>query len=55
MQLSDYKIIAFVNLTSGTQEEIRTPTPVRAPAPQAGASTNFATWVCGCKYINLKK
>ena len=26
-----------------TQEEIRTPTPVRAPAPQAGASTNFAT------------
>lgn len=30
------------NLVS-TQEEIRTPTPVRAPAPQAGASTNFAT------------
>lgn len=28
-----------------TQEEIRTPTPVRAPAPQAGASTDFATWV----------
>lgn len=26
-----------------TQEEIRTPTPIRAPAPQAGASTNFAT------------
>lgn len=43
-----------MNLVS-TQEEIRTPTPVRAPAPQAGASTNFATWVCACKYINLKK
>lgn len=28
-----------------TQEEIRTPTPIQAPAPQAGASTNFATWV----------
>ena len=26
------------------QKEIRTPTPLRAPAPQAGASTNFATW-----------
>ena len=26
-----------------TQEEIRTPTPFQAPAPQAGASTNFAT------------
>lgn len=33
------------NQTLCTQEEIRTPTPVRAPAPQAGASTNFATWV----------
>ena len=29
-----------------TQEEIRTPTPIQAPAPQAGASTNSATWVC---------
>ena len=28
-----------------TQEEIRTPTPIQAPAPQAGASTNSATWV----------
>ena len=36
-----------------TQEEIRTPTPIRAPAPQAGASTNFATWVCGCKYNGM--
>lgn len=33
-----------LNLVS-TQEEIRTPTPFQAPAPQAGASTNFATWV----------
>lgn len=32
---------------SGTREEIRTPTPIRAPAPQAGASTNFATRVSG--------
>lgn len=31
-----------MNLVS-TQEEIRTPTPIQAPAPQAGASTNFAT------------
>ena len=36
-----------------TQEEIRTPTPIQAPAPQAGASTNFATWVFVRKYINL--
>lgn len=45
MKLPDNKAIAFVILISCTQEEIRTPTPVRAPAPQAGASTNFATWV----------
>jgi len=31
-----------MNLVS-TQEEIRTPTPIQAPAPQAGASTNSAT------------
>ena len=33
------------NLPLSTQEEIRTPTPIQAPAPQAGASTNSATWV----------
>ena len=33
------------NQTLCTQEEIRTPTPIQAPAPQAGASTNSATWV----------
>ena len=26
------------------QNEIRTRTPVTAPPPQSGASTNFATW-----------
>lgn len=26
------------------QEQIRTATPVKAPPPQSGASTNFATW-----------
>ena len=33
----------FVN--SGIQKQIRTATPLQAPAPQAGASTNFATWI----------
>ncbi len=26
------------------QEQIRTATPIQAPPPQDGASTNFATW-----------
>lgn len=26
------------------QDEIRTRTPLQAPPPQSGASTNFATW-----------
>lgn len=34
-----------------TQEEIRTPTPIQAPTPQAGASTNFATWVIDTNII----
>ncbi len=51
MQLSYKQIIASINLTSGTQEEIRTPTPIQAPAPQAGASTNFATWVSAANII----
>jgi hypothetical protein len=29
---------------SGAQERTRTSTPLRAPAPEAGASTNSATW-----------
>ena len=29
---------------SGAQEGTRTPTTLRSPAPEAGASTNFATW-----------
>ncbi len=28
----------------GAQEGTRTPTTLRSPAPEAGASTNFATW-----------
>ena len=30
-------------LESGAREGTRTPTPVRAPGPKPGASTNFAT------------
>ena len=40
-----YLNISVNEINVCTQEEIRTPTPLRAPAPQAGASTNFATWV----------
>ena len=29
---------------NGAQEGTRTPTPLTEPAPEAGASTNFATW-----------
>ena len=31
-------------LQNGAQETTRTSTPLRAPAPEAGASTNSATW-----------
>src|SRR5205823_3834287 len=31
----------------GAQERTRTSTPLRAPAPEAGASTNSATWARG--------
>ena len=31
----------------GAQEGTRTPTPLTEPAPEAGASTNFATWAAG--------
>lgn len=47
--------VAYINcisvfvliFTKSTREQIRTATPLQAPAPQAGASTNFATrvWV----------
>src|SRR6185369_16444631 len=33
-----------VDLKAGAQERTRTSTPLRAPAPEAGASTNSATW-----------
>jgi hypothetical protein len=33
--------------TVGAQERTRTSTPLRAPAPEAGASTNSATWARG--------
>ncbi len=32
-------------IPSSTQKQIRTATPLPAPPPQDGASTNFATWV----------
>ena len=32
---------------NGAQERTRTSTPLRAPAPEAGASTNSATWAQG--------
>src|SRR5678815_1130393 len=32
---------------NGAQERTRTSTPLRAPAPEAGASTNSATWARG--------
>ena len=32
---------------NGAQEGTRTPTPLTEPAPEAGASTNFATWATG--------
>ncbi len=35
------------------QEQIRTATPVKAPPPQSGASTNFATWA-GAYNLKLK-
>ncbi|GEM_PF-2089244 len=60
LNVSKNSVLTFYNRTDRhvilrvcTQEEIRTPTPIQAPAPQAGASTNFATWVSVCKYINL--
>jgi hypothetical protein len=31
-------------MLNGAQERTRTSTPLRAPAPEAGASTNSATW-----------
>jgi hypothetical protein len=36
----------FRAIFCGAQEGTRTPTTLRSPAPEAGASTNFATWAC---------
>jgi hypothetical protein len=36
--------ILAVSNEFGAQEGTRTPTTLRSPAPEAGASTNFATW-----------
>gem|GEM_PF-1333629 len=36
------QLLTSVSLSA--QEQIRTATPMRAPPPQDGASTNFATW-----------
>jgi hypothetical protein len=34
-------------LNSGAQKRTRTSTTFRSPAPEAGASTNFAIWALG--------
>ncbi len=47
----EYKLMPYnekefgKNQTLCTQKQIRTATPLPAPPPQDGASTNFATWV----------
>lgn len=38
-------------LRNGAQEGTRTPTPLTEPAPEAGASTNFATWATTISYL----
>ena len=40
-------ILTDSNFGNGAQEGTRTPTPLTEPAPEAGASTNFATWATG--------
>lgn len=40
---------------NGAQEGTRTPTPLTEPAPEAGASTNFATWATRVFYNILGK
>ena len=45
MRVKSWRIAKWSVLTrSGAQERTRTSTPLRAPAPEAGASTNSATW-----------
>jgi hypothetical protein len=39
-------ITAFIAIFYSAQDKIRTCTPVKAPAPQAGVSTNSTTWAC---------
>ena len=38
------KTLGGLRVKNGAQEGTRTPTTLRSPAPEAGASTNFATW-----------
>ena len=38
------KALGGLRVKNGAQEGTRTPTTLRSPAPEAGASTNFATW-----------
>ena len=46
---ADEKKAAFPQLFfSCAQDKTRTCTPLRAPAPQAGVSTNFTTWAWFC-------
>src|ERR1700742_2085020 len=37
----------YAGRTNGAQKRTRTSTPLRAPAPEAGASTNSAIWARG--------
>ena len=39
-RLQNYNLVSFF----GAQNKTRTCTPLRAPAPQAGVSTNFTIW-----------
>lgn len=39
----------------GAQEKTRTSTPVKIPAPEAGASTNSATWAKSVNFIYRPK
>ena len=40
-------LVSSLDWKNGAQERTRTSTPLRAPAPEAGASTNSATWARG--------
>jgi hypothetical protein len=48
-------IFSGFNIPKSAQNKTRTCTPLRAPAPQAGVSTNFTIWaliLCVQNYKN---